>query len=394
MATEIEAKYRVVTPMFCAGAYPERAELRVPSFKGVLRFWWRALAWPRLNGKLDAIRQEEDRLFGSSSVGQSRISLRLEMTTPPAVTSAGDVLTSSAANEGPVGEGARYLGYGAMEAFASSKRGKRAGELTRACLRAPFDFTIRTRGRCLSDDMIRMLQHALIAVGIFGGMGARSRRGYGSLNMQSLRVNGEEQWAPPHSLNELQDRINTLARHGNQRRPPEFTAFSEGTRHVLVEGGDKAPMGLLDLVGREMVRYRSWGHNGEVLGHESERNFKDDHDLMKRSQRNIHPRRIAFGLPHNYGKEPDRQVGPYSRELDRRASPLFLHVHQCGDTAVAVLSFFPAQFLPDNTAISVGRSTVAQTPEDDLYRPIHAFLDRLLDQRQCREPLTAAEVKS
>lgn len=35
---EIEA----ITPMFLAGADPHSAELRVPSVKGALRFWWRA----------------------------------------------------------------------------------------------------------------------------------------------------------------------------------------------------------------------------------------------------------------------------------------------------------------------------------------------------------------
>ena len=78
MASEIEATYRVVTPMFCGGADPERrAELRLPSFKGVLRFWWRALAWTRLDGDLGRIRREEDALFGSAGGGRSRVLMRL-----------------------------------------------------------------------------------------------------------------------------------------------------------------------------------------------------------------------------------------------------------------------------------------------------------------------------
>ncbi|HID77150.1 MAG TPA: type III-B CRISPR module RAMP protein Cmr1, partial [Planctomycetaceae bacterium] len=43
--TVFEATYRIVTPMFCAGADEQRAELRLPSFKGALRFWWRSLMW-------------------------------------------------------------------------------------------------------------------------------------------------------------------------------------------------------------------------------------------------------------------------------------------------------------------------------------------------------------
>ena len=78
MSTEIEATYRVVTPMFCGGAEPEtHAELRLSSFKGVLRFWWRALAWSRLGGDLGRIKQHEDALFGSADGGQSSVSMRL-----------------------------------------------------------------------------------------------------------------------------------------------------------------------------------------------------------------------------------------------------------------------------------------------------------------------------
>ena len=114
---------------------------------------------------------------------------------------------------------------------------------------------------------------------------------------------------------------------------------------------------------------------------------------MKGSRRVAHPRRIAFGLPHNYGKRREQQVGPYG-ELDRRASPLFVHVHECRNTSVAVLSFFPTRFLPPDTGISVGGTRVPQKTETELYRPVNEFLDRLLDPGRRKEPLTAVEVKS
>ena len=395
MTTEIEATYRVVTPMFCAGAEPEQAELRLPSFKGVLRFWWRALSWARLRGDLAKILEEEAELFGSSSGGQSRVSLRFEKATHPELVSKGAVLSISAEDQRTVGEGARYLGYGVMEAFASRNRGTEAGQLTRSCVRAPLDFTVRARGRRLTKDTVETLLDALIAVGVVGGMGARSRRGYGSLSLRSLSVNAAELWTEPQSLNDLRDRIHMLQCNGDPNRLPEFTAFSRGTRQVLVTGtrSNLAPMELLDLVGREFVRYRSWGRNGRVLGTQSECNFKDDHDLMKGSRRSAHPRRIAFGLPHNYGQRHEDQVGPYGKEFDRRASPLFIHIHECRSAAIAVLSFFPARFLPDNTGISVGGTRVPHNPEAELYRPVHEFLDRLLDPDRRKEPLTAVEVK-
>ncbi|MCF6183082.1 MAG: type III-B CRISPR module RAMP protein Cmr1 [Bacteroidales bacterium] len=51
----------VITPMFLAGADGKTPELRPPSIKGALRFWWRAL-----NGhlSLEKLREKEAEIFG------------------------------------------------------------------------------------------------------------------------------------------------------------------------------------------------------------------------------------------------------------------------------------------------------------------------------------------
>ena len=389
MPTEIEATYRVVTPLFCSGADPRLAELRLPSFKGVLRFWWRALAWSQYSGDLQRIKEHEDALFGSADGGQSRVSMRLASPLTSSTVRKGDVLTVSQKDTRVIGEGARYLGYGVMEAFDG--KNTKAGRLTRSCLRAPFKFTAQLRSRDLNEPELESLKNALIALGTLGGMGARSRKGYGSTFLQALCVNGEKQCEKPRTINGLHELIAAL--QNSTAALPEFTALSKGTRHVLVSSEKQKPIELLDLIGRELMRYRSWGHKGKVLGQPSEKNFQDDHDLMKGNRRNAHPRRIAFGLPHNYGRPPNQHVGPAHDDLDRRTSPLFIHIHECGGKQVAVLSFLPARFLPDGKAhISVGGSKVSQRPEEQLYRPIHDFLDRLLAPSRREKPLRAEEV--
>ena len=389
MPTAIEATYRAVTPLFCAGADRSRPELRLPSFKGALRFWWRALAWTRYAGDLTQIRQREDSLFGSAGGGRSRVLMRLERADQePKACDTGSVLTAAAGGREPVGAGARYLGYGVMEAFGSGKRGTKAGQLTRGCLRAPFQFTVQLRCSSLCETELALLSDALVALGTLGCMGARSRRGYGSLVLQTLLVNDKRCWSAPESLDDLQAAIGKLREGQGAASLPEYTAFSSGARHVLLSGSTAKPLQLLDLIGREFVRYRSWGRNGKILGDvDSEKNFRNDHDLMKGRRPMKHPRRIAFGLPHNYGK---RQVVPEGRTLDRRASPLFIHIHECGGAPVAVLSFLPARFLPRETTISVDRTEVLMAPEPELYRPVHCFLDRLLDRNRRKEPFDEA----
>lgn len=41
--TQLRIRYRVVTPAFLGGADPSCAELRPPSIKAALRFWYRAV---------------------------------------------------------------------------------------------------------------------------------------------------------------------------------------------------------------------------------------------------------------------------------------------------------------------------------------------------------------
>lgn len=332
----IDATYRVVTPLFCAGAVPDHAELRLPSFKGALRFWWRALAWPRCGGDLQAIRQEEDALFGSAGGGQSRVSIRSSVEPNSLKTAFGEALK--------VEQGSRYLGYGVLE----------RGVHKRACLRAPFEFAVQLRGRDLGESQRTSLKDALIALGILAGMGSRSRNGYGSLNLKTLDVDGTRQWNTPGSMEELQESIEKTRHDGGISTLPEYTAVSPCARHILLSSRNTKPMALLNFIGLEMLEFRKF--------------MRGD--------------RIAFGLPR-------RNVRPVC--FDRRASPLFIHIHECGDSPVAVLSFLPARFLPEGRShISGGGRRVAQRPEEELYRPIHDFLDRLLDPAGRGESFTHA----
>jgi CRISPR-associated protein Cmr1 len=362
MATDtITVTYKVTTPLFCGSARPSTAELRLPSFKGVLRWWWRALAWSKYEGALSKVGSAEDELFGSARGGQGKVVMRLLPSSPPSMTKTDDILKL---NGQVVGDGARYLGYGVMEAFGSSKKNVQAGQLTRACLQAPFDLKIELRVRALDEFGRGLLLDALQATGLLGGIGAKSRKGYGSLVIRSIAINGESCWSPPPTATDLGIAIQRLVPPSEKKISspsmlPPYTALSPQTRVVLVSAdGQSESLALLDRLGREIMRFRSWGHDGKVLSTDSERNFKDDHDLMKKAsgQRTAHPRRIIFGLPHNYGKNNDQQVGPGDKDIDRRASPLIIHMHECGALPIAVLAVLRAQFLPggDDAKVNVG----------------------------------------
>ena len=59
----VEFDIEIVTPMFLGSAKTTDAELRVPSIKGMLRFWWRATCGIE---SLEEMKKEETKIFGST----------------------------------------------------------------------------------------------------------------------------------------------------------------------------------------------------------------------------------------------------------------------------------------------------------------------------------------
>lgn len=399
----LKATYAGVTPLFGAGADQNTAELRLPSFKGVLRYWWRALAWRRLDGDLQAVHDAEKRLFGGPGAeGQSKVRMRLTVEEPGTCLRPGGSLPGAPAGRGGL-PGAYYLGYGLM-----ATAGKDAGRLTRGALVPPLRFTVEMRvAKTVDSQALETLLDALKALGTLGGMGARSRKGYGSLMLIRLTLadpaeggpsGSRELWKQPETFDELRQAIATFHRNGALEKLPEYTAFSSLSRSVLVAAPVKEPLQLLNLIGQEMMHYRSWGREGKVLGAPSERRFQGDHDLMLDLKPPVttYPKRIGFGLPHNYffgslaktvgSRAASRHVRPAAaggKGLDRRASPLFIHIHWCGTSPVGVLTFLPAWFLPPGTGVSVnGFRVPLQHDDPQVYAAVEGFLDRLLNRSQ------------
>jgi len=349
----IKATYRIVSPMFIGGADQSPSDgIRPPSFKGALRFWWRALNWSEYPDLAKLHKAEAD-LFGSAAKdnkgGQGKFLISM-VTQSLAKTDKGALHGKFKS-----ADGARYLAYGLMGAF-----GANAGKLERGCINDCQTFTVRLAFRKEIDDSII---DALVVLGLLGGMGSRSRKGLGSLALLSLKgtyekTNAVDLFKAPSTeaeyIQEIKNRMAGLNRSGAKA---SFSAFSKSSSINLLVRRQKTVMEVLDKYGRAMMMYRSWGNNGRVLGMSREENFKDDHDWSKGSMpQGFHPRRVIFGLPHNYGKGPNLSVEPEKHR--RRSSPLFYHVHQIGNEFFGVSMILPAQFLPEDEKINAGGNKV------------------------------------
>lgn len=380
MPTELRAQFRIVTPMFLGGA-DQRCDgtLRPPSVKGALRFWWRALNWPRLRAgsndadALSALHCEEARLFGlaaneqdgAQTGGQGSFLMTVR---PIGVTRLKTVEQKRVHPSFRDVTAARYLGYGLMVPFAT--RDRPAAELDRDCIVEDQRFELRLRFRGTAEPSV---VQAVKALGLLGGLGSRARHGMGSIALEALTKDNHELFEPPRDPEGYRALVRDMADVSDAANPfasatdePPYTAFWNDARIDLLTLGEN-PYQTLDAFATAMMRYRSWGRslNGNVLpdGSISEKRFQDDHDWYRQptsgwrtAHPNFHPERAMFGLPHNYAKQDWAHVTPAN--FERRASALLLHVHPLGNQFIGVTTFLPACFLPPGDQINAGATNV------------------------------------
>ena len=368
---KLQADFKIVTPIFMSGANQDDVELRPPSIKGVLRFWWRALAYSKFDNKMEDLHKEEEKLFGSTRQASSiviRVSVGAMQNTNTNVIH--DGFKTDKNNLGRAG--ARYLGYGLMATF-----GNEAGKLQRPCVNTAKYFKVLIISK---DEIPEEVIVAVKLTGLLGGLGSRSRKGFGSLTLTALSLNSEGIWTHPSNINSYKKSlIELLGTACLTKNQPTFSAFSQLTRVDFLLSGNH-PLDLLDLFGRQMQRYRSWGHNKTVNNENSEGNFDDDHDWFKNVEKfriknkDFHPRRIIFGLPHNYFSSKDKQSeNVIGSKHDRRASPLFVHVHECSPKEYVLITLIlRSEFLSCVEKIMAGSGEVPQKID---WQVIDDFLD-------------------
>lgn len=387
-----EATYRVTTPLFLGGANPdENAELRPSSLKGLLRFWFRAIAHPQLE-RWEEVKKLEDDIFGSTKK-QSSFLLAIRRKEELAEKKTGENWRNR--------PGLRYLGYGITD---------RQGRTLRPYLKEGGEFALQIRAKKTApEDTVFFLPLALQTLGLFGAAGARARKGFGSLSLESLLCNGEETWEKPATVEDLESRQKMLLQKIKLDEAnislPEYTAFGCQSR-VWIANTAADAIELLDTIGIEMLRYRSYGHKNKKTGKhilpdysEAEQNFAPDHDLMldfcSGKEIQTHPQRVVFGLPHNYFFLSTREnvdIPPANKDFGRRASPLFIHIHALNpDLYAAVLTLLPAVFLPKGEKIRISarrQGRVFNTADVDCnvdYSHILDFMDRPAFNKSRRE---------
>jgi CRISPR-associated protein Cmr1 len=347
--------------MFLGDFAQQATRIRETSIKGALTFWWRALHYaelankPETKGGLQELQARECHLFGGPD-GQGAFLLRLSESSD----------TKNFLDKGSkpnLGPGAIYLGYGVIDAQKK--------QLQRNAINSSHQFTIELRlKRSASQRDVNELLATIKAFGLLGGLGARVRRGWGSLSLLALSTDGSEPqaWAAPTNKAEYCAALDALL------KPHHFpttisglnfplTAFAKESRVWVADKLSKTnnvqsetnplearwsgSLDCLDWLGRAFLNYRARGQggSGNVGGQIVQKQFIEDHDwFLDGPQKVDMPYRVAFGLPHNYFKIGTGKGWVDVNKERRRASPMLFHIHKAGSEYFPVVVVLPTKF--------------------------------------------------
>lgn len=411
---------QVTTPLFNGGAYEsgefgsrpaDEAGIRVPSIRGAMRFWFRALAGSVTGPRLDLLGEAEAKVFGSTDRTSPLI---MRIATQPQVVLPGTRPNFLSEITDPDAD-PRWLAYlmgqglGDMQALKISRPYIAPGQ--QVTLKIGFRHHPSDSDR--ATEAIETLAYAALWLTCsYGGVGARSRRGFGGLRITAVHGPLPGPWTAGTLLSpdlpHYQD-LRHLWRPGPVRACVPFVAVLAG------EGGagwDRLPdfPVLSDTyapAGASRRAYRSWQDTlldaGNLL-----REFRADADSPGARYRPaiktrewaevVHgtERRFqlgALGLPVVYKKgiSVDLEKAAGSREVLRRASPLWLRPVGEGERWRLFSFAFQNVFHPAATQVQLtrrGRRKVLTVTDQDVLDVTSQWIEAMAADRYPERPPT------
>lgn len=365
--------YRIITPLYGGGEMPARPDslttVRGTEVRGHLRFWWRATRGGAFDGSLEKMRDREEEIWGSAgAAGKPGPSPVIISVRPIQRGQKFQATDRKGRNIDNIGHPASVDGYVAFPLRAENK----PSVMENVEFELKIEYPEFIHG---TIDMKKEVEAALWAWETFGGIGARTRRGFGALQLQRVVTNGRQvAISPCHSKD-----LSNLIDGGLQTHLPPNPAWPRGVPHLnpnlrfkWIRDGDpiKAWRRLFNSL-RDFRQARYTGRGGSRFG----RSKWPEPDVIRHmpgmtssprhrkplSRVNKFPR-AKFGLPIIFQfKSDDVDEGDPEPttlqgldEYDRLASPLILRPLACADGAVGLAAIL--EWEPLN-------------PEDERYTP-------------------------
>lgn len=309
-------EYELLTPLYGGGVVPGKVDHVTPisgkAVRGHLRFWWRAARAGRFKGELERLQRAEGTLWGAASTASSsrpsEVQLHVEIINrgqPLDVRHRGQSMEI-----GSVRSPYSYV------AFPLRDTGNKVVSGIRFRLHLTF-----------SEKHQAEVEAALWAWETFGGVGARTRRGFGALKL--LSVDGQAVRHPDTSLAASDQIIAKFREHVRARGVPDdvpYLLLHMAVSETEYPDGMKAWEALFGAL--QAYRQDRDGRYGPSLWPEPNaiRSLTQGRKAGERPLIQKFPR-AKFGLPvifHFKDKGEPEQTTLVRRDSDRHTSPLIL----------------------------------------------------------------------
>ena len=363
----LQIKLEVVTPLFLSGAEPQgEPELRPASFRGALRFWWRAVVGGLIGDDPKRLQENESSIFGSPEKGSSVVVRVRELQSAKSVKQ----FYRQGKGTQSISSGHDYLLW-SMKGFRgeSDRRGFYPGPSAR------FELVLQARPGATNSE--RAWQEVCAALWLFtqlGSLGSRARRAAGSLGViaPAPQVSDLPTFQVPRSAKELRNHLQTGIKQVREllgQRYPDIANFVHPPGFDVLH-----PQACRIWVLADESPWITWVEAVEGLGAKM-RDFRNrtapDHDgVLDWLTKNRAPdkvERAVFGLPLPFRYTHPRVQGVVEgTNHDRRASPLWLRVAKLDSKSyVGIATLFKSEFLPDGERLQVkGKHGQVPAPSD------------------------------
>ena len=182
----ITLKCRVITPMFMAGADRRGVELRPSEFKGMMRFWWRAI---KAEDNIEDLRKKEAEIFGGTGEREGKSKITIKVYPQPKDNDIGKNLKNDFQLEwrfdgrtnSLIGRDAG-IGYLLYSTVLSGKE--------REYIKPNFQFFIEISS--YDENSFKNALASLWASIYLGGFGTRARRGAGNIIVEEVEGDSKE----------------------------------------------------------------------------------------------------------------------------------------------------------------------------------------------------------
>lgn len=313
----------LLTPCFCAGADQARAEIRAPSIRGELRWWFRALGGTREQEK--AVFGGVHRLEGERKEDAARASA-VTVQIPNAPHSD----RKATMNELGLSPDGNYLIWPL-----------RQPQSARGVLPAGTRFEIRISWRRDVDASLTVLfGRALRAWMLMGSMGTRSRRGWGSI---WPGVNGPE---IPKSQEELSKELDALS-------------LPADVKVISISSPQQSYADALNAAGLWLKQWRAG--STKSVQYVLEWGLSDHDATLGRGGTVTY--RQAIGLPLSQRYSDGARYESSLDKNDRWASPVQIKVVRFNKELVPIATFWPSMAPPEGSTISVADRRARQSRE-------------------------------